>query len=175
MKKALSMLLVLFLIGILSGCAPQQVIVKVNGMQMAPETELQSHPCSKLSFTYSYYRIYKNKIRNSRGYEEEIKDTEPLRFSGDLHHLPKDTVGVGIMVYVDNPRMQQYKLVVIEDRGGTISEKEIYSGIRADNLVRHVFSTGAPLTKFSVSAKLILLDRNETLDFKGISFGGESR
>jgi hypothetical protein len=158
------LLLVVFLL--VGGCATPQTVVKINGMQMAPETELQSHPATKLSFTYSYYRVYKQKIK-ARGHEEEIRDTEPLKTTGDLQ-LPKNTMAVGIMIYIDNPEMRRYKIIVTETLKGNEKETEIYGGIRPDNLIRYIFSA-RDLTGISLGAKLILEDRNDTLLFKGVT------
>ncbi|OGI26457.1 MAG: hypothetical protein A3J76_00705 [Candidatus Moranbacteria bacterium RBG_13_45_13] len=151
---------------VFGGCAPMQTVVKINGMQMAPETELQNHPATKLSFTYSYYRVFKQKIK-ARGHEEEIRDTEPLKTTGILK-LPKNTEAIGVMIYVDNPEMRQYKIVVTETRKGEEKETVIYQGIRPDNLIRYIFPA-RDLTDIGFAAKIILQDRNDVMPLKGVT------
>jgi hypothetical protein len=164
-RTILRLLLVVFLL-VVGGCAVPQTVVKINGMQMAPETELQSHPATKLSFTYSYYRVYKQKIE-ARGHEEEIRDTEPLKTTGNLQ-LPKNTESVGIMIYIDNPEMRRHKIIVTETLKGREKEIVIYDGIRPDNLIRYIFSA-RDLTGISLGAKLILADSNDTLLLKSVT------
>lgn len=157
--------LFLVLIVVANGCATPQTVVKINGMQMAPEVELQSHPTTRLSLTYSYYRVFKQKIK-SRGYEEEVIDTEPLKTTGILK-LPANTEAVGIMIYIDNPELRKYKVVVTEARKGEEKETVIYQGIRPDNIIRHIYLS-RDLTGLTVGAKVVLQDQNDTLQLKGV-------
>jgi len=162
MKKKLWLffLMTLFALG---GCTTPQVVVKMNGMQMAPEAELQSHPASRLSCTYSYYRVFKQKIK-SRGYEEEIRDTEPLKTG--VVQLPKNTEAVGVLVYIHNPEMRRYKFVVTKIQNGEEKEIVLYEGIRPDNLIRHIYSE-RDLTGIELAAKIVL--PGHEMRFKGIT------
>lgn len=169
-QRSLSFIMLIIIGFAFSGCAVRapQINVRVNGVGLPQQAQMGKLTVGSNEVTvyWFYARHFDRTLQSKTGVTEVIPDRQPLAISDKPQRLPADTKEVGIVVSIDNPTLQKYRLSKVTADANQQGHSTVYEGIRdyQEIFVPGVINTARNASKVGVNVEVIGTDNATVVD-----------